>query len=96
MQISNIEVAKLTEGTVTKRRKNEIGFVEITPDSLPKTAEPDPAEVARVAEAVKDASDVREDLVMKLKEKIEKGEYKVSGEDIAEMMMRRARADRIR
>lgn len=50
-----------------------------------------------VAEAaLKDVPDTREDYVNELKEKIRKGEYSVSGEEIAEMMLRRRAADRIR
>ncbi len=50
-----------------------------------------------VAEAaLKDVPDVREAYVSELKAKILKGEYKVSGEEIAEMMLRRRAADRIR
>lgn len=50
-----------------------------------------------VAEAaLKDVADVREDYVNELKARIEKGEYKVSGEEIADMMLRRRAADRIR
>jgi len=99
MQISAFEVAKLltTEGTgFTKSGETDISFVEITPDSLPKTIEPDAAEVARVVKMVTDIPDVREDIVMQLKERIEKGEYTVSGQEIAEMMVRRMKADRIR
>lgn len=40
--------------------------------------------------------DVREDLIQSLKERIQNGEYKVDGKEIAEMMMRRLAADRIR
>src|SRR5690349_10872930 len=47
-------------------------------------------------QAMQDVPDVREDVVARLKEKIEKGEYQVSGEDIADMMLRRRAADRIR
>lgn len=46
--------------------------------------------------AVSGIPDVREDLVADLKAKIERGEYSVSGEDVAEMMLRRMRADSIR
>lgn len=50
-----------------------------------------------VAEAaLADAPDIREDVVRDLKERIQKGEYKVSGGEIAEMMLRRQAADRIR
>ncbi|MFM7321806.1 MAG: flagellar biosynthesis anti-sigma factor FlgM [Armatimonadota bacterium] len=49
----------------------------------------------RVAEAVAAAPDVREDIVASLKERIEAGAYRVSGIEIAEMMVRRALADRV-
>lgn len=50
-----------------------------------------------VAEAaLKDVPDTREEIVNELKERIRKGEYKVSGEEIAEMMLRRRAADKIR
>ena len=99
MQISASEVARLltTEKTgLNKRGKTDLDFTSITADSLPKTVELDAAEVARVVEMVKDAPDVREDIVMELKARIENGEYNVSGEDIADMMVRRAQADRVR
>ncbi len=101
MQISATEVAKLLTKEQIKTRRTgepELAFKQITLDDLPesKVVEPTAAEVARVTEMVKAAPDVREDVVMKLKEKIEKGEYKVTGEEIAEMMARRMQADQIR
>ncbi|GEM_PF-3716824 len=101
MQISATEVAKLLAREQIKTRRlgeTELGFKEISLEELPQTrvAEPSAAEVAQVTEIVKAAPDVREDVVMKLKERIDKGEYKVSGKDIAEMMVRRMQADRIR
>ena len=41
-------------------------------------------------------SDVREDVVASLRERIESGSYEVSGQQIAEMMVRRLLADRMR
>ena len=98
MQISEVEVAKLAaaEKPGLARRKTDVELKKITPDELPPTVEPDPAEVARFAQVVKDLPDVREDVVMELKEKIESGEYEVSGEEIADMMARRMKADRVR
>jgi anti-sigma28 factor (negative regulator of flagellin synthesis) len=96
MQISAIEVTKLLIKESAGATASDLEFKEITPDALPKTVEPDAAEVAKVVEMVKAAPDVREDIVMKLKERIEKGEYEVSGQDIADMMMRRMKADSIR
>ena len=50
-----------------------------------------------VAEAaLADVPDIREEIVNQLKERIEKGEYKVSGKEIAEMMLRRRAADKLR
>lgn len=46
--------------------------------------------------ALKDVPDVREELVCELKSRIESGEYNVSSEEIAEMMLRRLSADKIR
>lgn len=50
-----------------------------------------------VAEAaLADVPDVREDVVREIKDRIQKGEYSVSGQEIADMMLRRLAADRIR
>ena len=50
-----------------------------------------------VAEAaLKDVPDTRDEIVEQIKERIAKGEYKVSGEEIADMMLRRRAADSIR
>jgi len=50
-----------------------------------------------VAEAaLKDVPDTRDQIVDELKERIMKGEYNVSGADIADMMLRRRAADKIR
>jgi negative regulator of flagellin synthesis FlgM len=52
--------------------------------------------MAVAEEALKSVPDVREDIVASLKEKIQNGTYKVSSEEIADMMIRRLSADRIR
>jgi flagellar biosynthesis anti-sigma factor FlgM len=46
--------------------------------------------------ALVDVPDVREDAVKEIKDRIQKGEYVVSGQEIADMMLRRLAADRIR
>ena len=46
--------------------------------------------------ALAEAPDVREDLVQELRERIQRGEYNISADEIAEMMLRRLAADRIR
>jgi negative regulator of flagellin synthesis FlgM len=80
---------------------------KILPEKMPKGSVTDKVGTGRslspleegmaVAEAaLKDVPDVREDIVNELKEKIAKGEYNVSGIDIAEMMLRRRAADKLR
>ena len=59
-------------------------------------ASADKAEARRVAEMVEKEPDVREDVVASLRARIESGGYQVSGEQIAEMMVRRCLADRVR
>jgi negative regulator of flagellin synthesis FlgM len=53
-------------------------------------------EVQQVKETLEEMPDVREDVVAALKAKIESGTYHVSSEEIADLMVRRAYADRIR
>lgn len=52
--------------------------------------------IAEVREKIDALPDVREDLVAELKDKIEKGEYNPAGEEIADAIIRREAADRIR
>ena len=98
MQISAAEVARLATETAKPAEPGgtDIELPQITADSLPEPVETDPTEVAHYLKVVKEAPDVREHLVMALKERIEKGEYKVSSQEIAEMMLRRIKADHMR
>ena len=52
--------------------------------------------IAVAKEALEQIPDVREDIVEEVRNRIEKGEYRVSGEEVADMMMRRRAADRLR
>jgi len=50
-----------------------------------------------VAEAaLANVPDVREEFVEEIKQKIKSGEYKIDGKEVAEMMLRRLSADRVR
>lgn len=50
-----------------------------------------------VAEAaLSSIPDTRDEIVKDLKDRINSGEYKVNGSEVAEMMIRRLKADRIR
>lgn len=52
--------------------------------------------LASAKAAVDAAPDMRDDLVANLKAQVDAGTYNVSGKDIAEQMVRRAQADRVR
>jgi flagellar biosynthesis anti-sigma factor FlgM len=52
--------------------------------------------IRQVREEVLAMPEVREEMVARLKEAIDKGEYQVSGEDIVDAMIRRELADGIR
>ena len=53
-------------------------------------------DIQRVKRILDETPDVREEQVQALKERVESGNYKVSGAEIADLIVRRAYADRIR
>ena len=55
-----------------------------------------PADVQRVTEQLESAMEIREEIVESLQARIESGSYYVSGEVVAEMLLRRMLADRVR
>lgn len=100
MKISGVESSRAAVNSAAADAK-------ILPESRPKglvsgkesrAASLSPLEqgMAVAEAALKDVPDTREEYVNELKAKIERGEYKVSGEEIAEMMLRRRAADKIR
>jgi flagellar biosynthesis anti-sigma factor FlgM len=100
MKISINECSKAITGDVAE------GKTRILPEDMPRKMSREqsakthltPLEqgIAVAEEALKSVPDTREEIVQDLKKRIESGEYKVSGEEIADMMMRRRAADRIR
>ena len=100
MKISNVESNKALANSGEHSEK-------ILPEHRPKRsaaerasagAQLSPLErgMALAESALVDVPDVREEIVNELKERIARGEYEVSGQDIAEMMLRRRAADDIR
>ncbi len=100
MKISGVESIKAAVNNTAAETK-------ILPENRPKglvSAKPRSAAALSplekgmvVAEAaLKDVPDTRDQIVDELKERIMKGEYNVSGADIADMMLRRRAADKIR
>ena len=68
--------------------------VELSPQAQALSAAK--AEAARFAPAVAAVPDTRDTLVADLKARIDAGTYHVSGQDIADQVVRRAQADRLR
>lgn len=54
---------------------------------------PSTQEVERIKQLIQQLPDVREERVQALKAQVENGTYHVSGEDIADLMLRRTLAD---
>lgn len=99
MQVSKSEAARLpavNNSLLKKHGRDPFQFKEIMPDSLPEKTDFNPLEVARIMKIVKQMPDIREDLVLNLKDQISKGEYEVEGAEVAEMMIRRLKADIVR
>jgi flagellar biosynthesis anti-sigma factor FlgM len=72
------------------------GLFSSSPDAKKRALSPLEQGMSVAEAALNDVSDVRENLVEELKERINKGEYQVDGKEIADMMLRRLAADRIR
>ena len=89
MQISDNEVRRVLQNVTDRREREALG-------SPLETEPPVPQEV--VLDLVKQVVRMpdREDRVAELRARIEAGEYNPSGYEIAEAMIRRAIADRIR
>lgn len=79
---------------------------KILPKDMPRTRHAERATATNLSpleqgilvaeEALKSIPDTRDEIVEDLKRRIQAGEYRVSGEDIADMMMRRRAADKVR
>ena len=104
MQVSNEELVRISQ-YVEDRSRNESGSAWVRIESLngrygvPSPHPDDPAsqsEAKHVAALVAHSSDTRDAIVSSLRERIESGTYFVDGEAIAEMMVRRSLADRLR
>lgn len=100
MKISNTESGKAAAGVDAAQAK-------ILPEDRPrglvsagkraaKHLSPLEKGMAVAEAALAEVPDTRDDVVDELKKRIQSGEYQVKGEEVAEMMMRRLAADRIR
>ena len=95
MQISTEEINKLRSGVKENRRPEQLGLMDAPIDlsKMPGIGV-SAAEVEELKALIEALPDVREDRVAELKRQIENGTYHVSSNEIADLMMRRALADR--
>ena len=103
MQISIEEVSRAIQSQSVRsaRPAKQVDFL-VPP--TPSTENPDGTidisartrEVRRVRKLLADTPDIREDLVLKLQQQIDSGTYNIGGEDIADLVLRRAYADSLR
>ncbi len=98
MRISNEELRRIAEqgnaGTTVQERQTQAeDFVRREASVISALESPD---MKMISEALTLVPDTRDQIVASLKERIESGAYHVSGVQIAEMMVRRALADRMR
>ena len=94
MQISIEEVGRaLEQQRIARTRTSDEAIVSAPPAEEKLTPG---QELRRVRQLAADHSDVREELVQSLKARIENGTYNVSGEEIADLMIRRAFADSLK
>jgi flagellar biosynthesis anti-sigma factor FlgM len=103
MQISLDEVSRVfrTQPTSSQRMSRVSGSYRSAASSVHTPASSvelsaEAQEVRRVTKLVNELPDVRADRVQALKAQIENGTYQVTGEQIADLIVRRAYADDVR
>jgi negative regulator of flagellin synthesis FlgM len=102
VQISNEEISRLltkptTERTAVKQSATAVAETGVETfadrEAVVLSVSPSAQEVQQVKRMINQLPDVREDRVQALKAQIEGGTYRVSGEDIADLIIRRVLAD---
>lgn len=98
MRISNDELQRIAQygGTQTKQEEGRMVTESVVPIGESVVSALESRDMKMISETLAQIPDIREQIVASLKERIESGTYHVSGEQIAEMMVRRALADRMR
>ena len=92
MKISSMECGKAVETQVSPdavKQETIIPQGKTSKSSLEKSIE-------HALKVIAELPDIREDAVSEVEAQVQSGQYNISGEDIADMMVRRLKADRIR
>jgi negative regulator of flagellin synthesis FlgM len=96
LKISEQEVSRLLSYSPSERSGNtytRVGSQDQVQHASRVDISPTAQDIQRVIREINRLPDVREDRVLALKAQIDSGSYHVSGEDIADLMIRRALAD---
>ncbi len=99
MRISTEEVSRLLSDTTRERSSAPLTAVSTSGRSIQsrQAAQVDVSaaaqEVLQIKKQISQLPDVREDRVQALKAQVESGTYHVSGQDIADLIIRRTLAD---
>lgn len=94
MRISNEELQRIAYSNPSSVAVESSGSSRVSEVNVVASLESQ--DMKMITEALALVPDIREQVVASLKERIESGSYQVSGEQIAEMMVRRSLADRVR
>lgn len=98
MKISSSEYTKSHAGAVESRvlpEGNVKGIVRSNP-SLKRSSSPLEQGMTAARIALDSVPDIRTEIVDEIKSRVLSGDYQVSGDEIAEMMLRRLVADKVR
>ena len=103
MRVSGEEYLRLSHlrpdysGSTVAVAAGSMATASVRPLSIESLDTRERDEARRVADFIEEQlPDVREEVVASLRARIESGNYQVSGDQVAEMMIRRLIADRIR
>ena len=102
MQLSDEEYVRVSHAWLTSHATVTTDFETFTHAQPivrviePRSPKPDTEEMNRAIDAVNQQPDVRESIVASLRSQIEAGNYAVSGDQIAQMMVRRFVGDTLR
>lgn len=98
MRISNEELRRIAVSSdlLSEKRGDQRATSGTFPAGESVVSALESRDMKMLSETLAQVPETREQIVASLKERIESGTYHVSGEQIAEMMVRRALADRMR
>jgi flagellar biosynthesis anti-sigma factor FlgM len=99
MKISRVEFGKVSTNTAAQTKILPETMTKFSFDvAASRKTQLSPLEKGMIVakEAINELPDTREEIVSSLRKRIQTGEYTIDGNEVADMMMRRLAADKIR